>query len=144
MAEQEEGFVFVDKRRSANAEATSDADAQQEPQAPADAAPETAAQEEQPGSGSEEGPHPRLEARDRIAMCMDILRQGAWISLGLVLDPVTNQVEQDLNDARILIDGFADLAQRLEPIVDESIRRELRDQVAMLRMNYVKQAGKAG
>lgn len=140
MAEQEEGFVFVDKRRAANPEATQDTDASPTPEPDKHSA--SAEADDAPETGDEQ--HPRLAARDRILMCADILHQGAWIALGLVPDPVTNKLEQELNDARILIDCFADLAQRMEPLVDETIRRDLRDRVAMLRVNYVKQAGKTG
>jgi hypothetical protein len=132
MAEQGEGFVFVDKRGTAGDSAR--APVADDGRAGAEFAP-TEGFDEDPGEE-----HPRLAARDRLLMCLDILHQGAWIAMGLVADPVTQEVEKDLDEARILIDSAAELATRVEPMVDDSIRRELRTMVANLRMNFVNQS----
>jgi hypothetical protein len=132
MAEQGEGFVFVDKRGTAGDGAR--APVADDGRAGAEFAP-TEGFDEDPGEE-----HPRLAARDRLLMCLDILHQGAWIAMGLVADPVTQEVEKDLDEARILIDSAAELATRVEPMVDDSIRRELRTMVANLRMNFVNQS----
>ncbi|MBM3495601.1 MAG: DUF1844 domain-containing protein [Armatimonadetes bacterium] len=143
MAEQEDGFVFVDKRGAAGADPDPQPDRPADPEHVPDEEDVVAAEndvEDGPGDSEDGGGHPRLAARDRLMMCTDILHQGAWIALGLVTDPVTQQVEQDLAEARVLIDSVADLATRLEPMVDESIRRDLRNMVATLRMSFVNQS----
>lgn len=128
MPEEEEGFSFVDKRGAA-------ADA-------ADSAPTAGVGDnpEPPEDAEAEGDHPRLAARDRLLMCIDILHQGAWIALGLVTDPVTSKVEQDLNEARLQIDSVSDLVDKVIPLVDESIQRDLRALVSTLRVNFVNQS----
>lgn len=133
MPEEEEHFEFVDKRRTARPAGEADERSAAGPAASAGGAGQRDAEEEA-------SRHPRLVAADRILMCIDILQQGAWIALGLVEDPVTNKVERNLDDAKILIDGVASLAENVEPLVDESAQRELRNLVAMLRMNFVNQA----
>ena len=136
MPEQEESFVFVDKRGAAGKseppQSETGADETKPPEPKDDAAQDDAAREA----------HPRLAANDRLLMCIDILHQGAWIALGLVNDPVTNQVEKNLDEARVLIDAVSDLATRIEPRVDASIQRDLRTLVSNLRVNYVNQANK--
>src|SRR5690348_583595 len=96
-AEEEEGFSFVDKRR-VNAEAAHNAEdpAQDETDAPPPPEPEQEARREA---------LPQLRVRDRLLMCFDILYQGAWISLGMVADLSTGQVEQNLDEAKIAIDS---------------------------------------
>jgi hypothetical protein len=134
MSEEEESFEFVDKRRTT-------VDARVQADGPDDGA-ETRTDD---NAGTDDGAgetHPRLAARDRLFMCTDILHQGAWIALGLVKDPVTDKIEKDLNEARVLIDSVADLVARIEPLVEEPIRRELKSMVATLRMNFVNQAGR--
>jgi len=128
MPEDEEHFEFVDKRGTGS---TGDASAG----ARSDSG-QTDAGEEPDGAGK----HPRLAAADRMLMCLDILHQGAWIALGLVEDPNTQKIERNLTEAKALIDAVAALAESVEAFVDESARRELRNLVATLRMNFVNQS----
>ena len=134
MPDSEESFEFVDKRRSSG-EAV--------PDEPAQETDDRSAAAGEPESATHGEPHPRLAAADRLLMCIDILHQGAWIALGLVTDPVTNQVQKDLGEARVLIDATAALAEHAEGFVDEPVKRELRNLVATLRMNFVNQSGRA-
>lgn len=136
MSEQEESYVVIDKRRAAG---SSDEPEHTEEQT-GPTSPEARAETDE-DHGSDEA-HPRLAANDRLLMCIDILHQGAWIALGLVNDPVTNTVEKNLEEARILIDSVSDLASRVESRVDASIQRDLRTLVSNLRVNYVNQAGR--
>jgi len=130
MEEEEEHFEFVDKRRTAQSQDARGGEyerAQQEPQSGGKPQPE------------ETQEHPRLAAMDRLFMCLDILQQGAWIALGLVTDPVTNKVERNLEEAQQLIDAVAAICEVLDPAVEEPVRRDLRNLVANLRLNYVNQ-----
>jgi hypothetical protein len=146
--EEEEGFTFVDKRRAG----TGASEPSPAPSSVTEASPEQLADEPSPlaesDSGIDAGEHghpdelPALGMRDRLLMCIDILYQGAWIALGLVADPATHQIEQDLPRAKTAIDSVAFLAERVEPELEEEIQRELKRMVADLRMNYVQRAGK--
>ncbi len=134
MSEQEESFVFVGKRGKSGQSSAPDAETSESTSPQAKAEPS----DEDEGTDT----HPRLAANDRLLMCIDILHQGAWIALGLVNDPVTNTVEKNLDEARVLIDSVSDLAARVEPRVDASIQRDLRTLVSNLRVNFVNQAGR--
>lgn len=137
MQNEEEGFEFVDKRRT-----TGSADAETPTPSGKSEAPREEDVESFEGTGGEGGVHPRLAAADRLLMCIDILHQGAWIAMGLVNDPVTNQVQKDLAEARVLIDATAGLAEHAETYVEEPVKRELRNLVATLRMNFVNQSNR--
>ena len=138
MSEEEEGFSFVDKRRAAQ-------DSNE------DAPPESDSEPLNEGEESEDdyesapaGSLPQLSVRDRIFMSIDILHQGAWISMGLRADPATGEVEQDLEAARIAIDCVAFLASKIENDLDDATRREVKRIVSDMQMNYVNQAQRAG
>lgn len=131
MPEEEERFEFVDKRRTTGG--SPEAESKEDDRTASSAA-------ETPPGSDESGEHPRLAAVDRLLMCLDILQQGAWISLGLVLDPVTQKIERNLGEAKQLIDACAAIAEIVEPSVEEPFRRDLRNMVANLRLNFVNQA----
>ncbi|MGC8669264.1 MAG: DUF1844 domain-containing protein [Chthonomonadales bacterium] len=126
--EEPSGFEVVDKRHTRREETPAE-----EP------APEVSTE----SAESQEGQQlPPLTIQDRLLMCIDILHQGAWISLGLIADPSTGKVEKDLDAARRAIDAVAFLADQAEPLMDDGGRRELKRIVADLRLNYVRQAQK--
>ena len=64
---------------------------------------------------------------------------GAWIALGLVQDPATERIEKDMEGARVAIDCIAFLVDKIEATVDDSTRRELKNLVKDLRLNFVQQ-----
>jgi hypothetical protein len=144
--EDQSGFTFVDKRRvpqdqpdsptstTSNSE-PAQATAQQPDDADLGAPAEGAA-----GPADHLGAMPRLNVRDRLLMCIDILNQGAWISLGLISDPATGQVEADLPQAKAAIDSVAFLASRVEQDLDDETRRELQNLVRDLQLNFVEQS----
>lgn len=135
MAEEEqEGFTFVDKRR-VNADAETPTAQQTEPEAddPASPSPEADA------SAAAGHGLPSLSVRDRLLMSIDILHQGAWIALGLIADPATGQVQQELGQAKAAIDSVAFLAGQVEHDLDDETRRELKNLVSDLQLNYVQQ-----
>lgn len=127
--EEPSGFEVVDKRHTRR----DDAAQEEAPHADASARPGETPSEEQ---------LPPLTVQDRLLMCIDILHQGAWISLGLIADPSTGKVEKDLDAARRAIDAVAFLAEQAEPQLDDAGRRELKRIVADLRLNFVRQAQK--
>jgi hypothetical protein len=136
MTEEESGFTFVDKRRvPEDAGDVASEDASTSPSPNADSSAET----DTPQDTSAAPPLPRLTVRDRLLMCIDILHQGAWISMGLVTDPATGKIEKDMAQAQIAIDSVAFLADKVEEMLDEQTRRELKNLLSDLRINYVQQ-----
>jgi len=151
-AEEESGFTFVDKRRVSRDPQDPTAGTQDTGAPSPDAATETAAEQagdstlppmtEEDMAAHASGTIPRLSVRDRLLMSIDILNQGAWISLGLVSDPATGQIERDLAQAKTAIDSVAFLAGKVEGDLDEETRRELRNLVRDLQLNYVQQTSR--
>ncbi len=133
-AEDEPGFSFVDKRR-----VTADAEPASSDSEPAEAEQSATPPLTDTEDASTPQELPTLTVRDRLLMCIDILHQGAWISMGLVADPSTGQMARDLEDARIAIDSVAFLAGKLEGEVDEATMREVRRLVSDLQVNFVRQ-----
>ncbi len=150
MPEEESGFTFVDKRRTA-------------PEAEVKVAPapeaevtlpvaETNTDDLMAGDLSEE----ELSEADMnrspgtyelIGYCINLLAQQAWLKLGLLADPQTGIAAPDLDEAKVAVDTVGDLAARLEAapegIVPADLRRDLKTLLNDLRLNYVSQRGSA-
>ncbi len=143
--EEEAGFTFVDKRRG-HSEETASTPAAVAPVSPAPAptvsAPEPDVDEvelvdEEFEPLGEDG-LPSLSIRDRLLMCLDILQQGAWISMGLAPDPATGAVSQDIAGARVSIDAVDDLAKRIQPLVTPDVWTEIQGLMADLKLHFVR------
>jgi hypothetical protein len=135
-SEEDASFTFVDKRRVSQNGETDSSDALQSGQD----AEQTASPEADTASASAFPTElPRLSVRDRLLMCIDILHQGAWISMGLVADPATGQVAKNMADARTAIDCVEFLAEKVQGELDEATRRELKNLLTDLRINFVQQ-----
>lgn len=85
---------------------------------------------------------PHLGMRERLLMCIDLLNQGAWISLGLLSDPATGKIEPNFDQAKTAIDSVAFLVGKVEGDLDEATRRDLRTLVRDLQVNYVQQSSR--
>lgn len=156
--EQQPGFTFVDKRTipQDTAELDSPNSTTSGPETttatadPMQGTDDNRASEQAADSGGSQDPDasnhpgamPRLNVRDRLLMCIDILNQGAWISLGLISDPTTGNLEKDLIQAKNAIDSVAFLANKVELELDEETRRELRNLVRDLHLNFVEQSSR--
>src|SRR5258706_15699888 len=134
MAEEDSGVSVIDKRHVHDEGA--------EETAKAESAPQTS--EETPQPEPERQSHqealPKLAVRDRLLMCIDILYQSAWISMGMVSDPSSGQIERNMEDAKIAIDSVAFLAGKLEGKLDDSTGREIKRLVSDLQVNFVRQS----
>lgn len=126
----ENGFTIVD-RRKANDEASHD----HLPEAEKPETPAETSEEFPPDTEEKSG----LSARDHLTTCLEILHQGAWMSMGLVADPTNGEIRVDLNGARDAIDCAVYIAEKLEYYLDESGKREIRNLITDLRMNYAYQ-----
>ncbi len=74
-----------------------------------------------------------------IAAMATQLGEQAWRWMGLVPNPVTQQVEKDLNKARLAIDCTQFLADKVSPYLPELTRRDLRTLVSNLQLTFVRQ-----
>ena len=147
MAEEEEGFTFVDRRRTqADGEAAREADPA--PTAPQEPRTFVVGGDGDEGAGEEEGGDEAGLAPDVygvIGYCISLLATEAWHKLGLLADPRTGEAVADLVQAKAAVDAAGDLAARLESAppeaVPESLRRDLRTLINDLRLNYIAQRG---
>lgn len=155
MADEEQGFTFVDKRRAA-AEASVPTPAEPVAAAavpetgeagPADAAANDSGELDLAEEGEEQQQGPS-DIYSVLGYCMSILASEAWQLLGLIADPQTGEAGQDLAQAKVAIDAAGDLAARLEAapgeFVPEALKRDLRTLLQDLRLNYVSQQGQSG
>jgi hypothetical protein len=141
--EEEEGFTFVDKRRTQAEEAP-----ERVTDAPSVASEEAIASEDwgddvMGAEGDDAGPAP--DVYGVIGYCISLLATEAWHKLGLLADPRTGEAVADLVQAKAAVDAVGDLAARLEaaPVeaVPELLRRDLRTLLNDLRLNYLAQRG---
>ena len=147
MAEEETGFTFVDRRRTAPEAVPEPAAA---PQAFQSQVYENTLDEPQGDSSQASDSQPADAAPttyDMLGYCINLLASQAWQKLGLLADPQTGEAQPDLEEAKLAIDAVGDLAARLdsapETIIPADLRRELRTLVNDLRLNYVSQRGPA-
>ncbi len=148
MAEEETGFTFVDKRRTAPEAAPEPAStmAAETTEIPAEMGASEVLEafpgEDQLGEQSGEA---APTTYDMIGYCINLLASQAWQKLGLLADPQTGEAQPDLAEAKVAIDAVSDLAARLdaapETIIPTDLRRDLRTLVNDLRLNYVSQRG---
>ena len=127
--QQDSGFQFVDKRHVS---------AQQE--IPVE--DESSGQENKDTASSDsenpDVPH-AVTVLDHMVTCVEILHKGAWLGMGLVADPVTNEIHKDMDGARTAIDTVEFIAKRIEDKLDPTMQRELKNLLNDLRLNYIEQ-----
>lgn len=102
-----------------------------------EAEPELAESEEAPTAEPTEAKLPPVTVPDLLtSFCAMLIGQG-WQKLGLVVDPATGDIAQDLEQARLAIDSLAALADQLGEHLTDEAKRELDAALANLRLNYV-------
>ena len=133
MTEEEKEFEVVDKRK---VKMDSEGNVIAEPEEPAKPeAEEQQAQEEFAG-------FPPVDVYALLGSFIGLLGAHAWQWLGLVKNPVTGNIEQDLVQAKIAIDSISFMMGRLEGKLGPSEQRELQGLLSDLRMNFVQQSAK--
>jgi ribosome maturation factor RimP len=60
--------------------------------------------------------------------------------MGLQHDPITGQIETDLDEAKVSIDVAAQLSEHLEPKLEEEDRRRIHTLIRDLRLNFVEKS----
>jgi hypothetical protein len=99
-------------------------------------------QQEAPANNSAEenvSQAPPLDIWGVMRYCLMLLHSQAWQALGLMPNPATGKVEQDLAQAQVAIDAVAYLGGQLEAKLSGPELREMKNLVADLRMNFVNQ-----
>lgn len=143
---EEEGFTFVDRRRS-----------HQEDSAPKPApAPEVIreeptflVQDDEPQMAPEAfdpsqlppGDYTLPDVREMLIEYMMVLRDVSVLRLGLAPNPATGKSEKDLAQAKIAIDTIAFLATQIESVLPPDERLPLKAMISDLQLNYVQQSG---
>ncbi|MBL8059640.1 MAG: DUF1844 domain-containing protein [Chthonomonas sp.] len=90
-------------------------------------------------SQAETTPQP-LNVHGFLAVMTDQLAAIAWQKMGLQADPMTGKVERDLAQARVAIDVAESVAKTLESELDEEDKRQMRNLIRDLKVNYVEQS----
>ncbi len=65
----------------------------------------------------------------------------AWQKMGLQPDMATGQIYKDVRQAKLAVDVTAVLASHLEGQLDDEDKRQIRNLVSDLRINFVQQTG---
>jgi hypothetical protein len=105
---------------------------------PADAAPAPAA-DETPAETAEDEPLAAMDVYALLTTTISLLSSGAWAWMGLTASPFTGKMEKDMPQAKTAIDTVAFLVDQVEPRLSETDRRDLRNMLSNLRLNYVQQ-----
>lgn len=128
MAEEEKEFEVVDKRK---VKMDSQGNVVAEPEEPR-------AEEEQP----EFAGFPPVDVYGLLKTFIGLLGAHTWQWLGLLKNPVTGNIEQDLAQAKIAIDSISLMMGQIEGKLDPAEQREIQGLLADLRMNFVQQSAK--
>lgn len=121
--EEQQGFEVVDKRGK-------DRESDSIQSSSAEAPEGEAEQVEIPGDGKPDVP-------GLLTYVLSILGASSWQCLGLIANPVTHESEVDLEQAKLAIDAFEFLSEKLKPYLDDRTYREVRQSLADLQANYV-------
>ena len=72
-----------------------------------------------------------------FAWFMGILNSKTWEYLGLMMNPETKEISQDLKKAKISIDSIEFLLNQIKDELNTEDKRQIADMLANLQMNYV-------
>lgn len=114
----------------------------QEAQAEVEATEQQEPKPEEQTAAEETAGLPHIDVYSLLRYFIGLLGTYAWQWMGLMKDPVTGQMEKDLAQAKIAIDSIRTLMTQLENKMDESERRELKDLIGNLQINFVQQSAR--
>ena len=151
--EDEESITVKDRRLLTESERTGDTAPESEPQPEPepeaseqsestepetpDADEATAADDDTQAETGAELPDPTVD--DVLGMCLAMLHNHAWQSLGLQVSPASGKLRKDLAEARVAIDSLEGLVEQLAKRLPPKEANELRGMLSDLRVNYVQQ-----
>jgi hypothetical protein len=75
-----------------------------------------------------------------IPFFINILERVAWQRMGLVVNPQTQEIEKDLQQARVAIDSYASLLGHLGDHVEPDAKTVLEARLTDLKLNFATQA----
>lgn len=81
-----------------------------------------------------------VDVYEVFGVMLSQLAEIAWTKLGLRPDLATRRIERDLDQARVTIDLIGQIVDLLEPKLDDEDKRQVRNLVSDLKMNYVNQS----
>lgn len=94
----------------------------------------------QPASDEAPKTEQPLTAEALLRYSVQLFAQFAWQRMGYLPDPATEEVTQDLKQARIAIDTVSNLIDSLVPLVSDQEARTLRNLLSDLRMNFARKS----
>lgn len=83
------------------------------------------------------------DGKTLVNTCLTLLAAKAWEAMGLVASSHTKQIERNLDDAQLVIDAAAALADVMRARVPDAERREVETLITNLRLNFVEQKRRA-
>ena len=109
---------------------------------PTDSTPEP----EDPSVLEEEGSRPQmmdisaLPIWQLLPLFIRILDSVAWQKMGLIVNPMTQEIEKDLVQARTAIDSYEALLGQLKEHLEPEAKKALESRLADLKLNFSTQA----
>jgi hypothetical protein len=71
---------------------------------------------------------------------IQILDSVAWQKMGLIVNPMTQEIEKDLEQARAAIDSYEALLSQLGNKLDPEMKKTLSTRLADLKLNFATQS----
>ena len=139
MENEEKGFEIIDKRAPRD-EPPSEQQTQEkpEPEKPSEQPTAEGAEDQEQKAGEQE--EPTGDVYSLIQWVILILAESAWQAMGLRPNPTTRKIHQDLNQAKTAVDSIAFFVEQVAPHVSEEQKREYRNLVSDLRVNFVQKS----
>lgn len=101
-------------------------------------------QQEQPEvSRDEQGAAAPVNVVEVALWMIQEMQAHAWVKMGLWKDPITNDLHEDLPQAKIAIDCVAALFGVIQAHLSEAQRREMERLLTDLRLNFVQRSVEA-
>lgn len=75
-----------------------------------------------------------------LRFSIEMLSNRAWVCMGLTPNPMSGKIERDLDEAKRAIDVLGALAPHAEAGAEPQEKRDLRNMLADLRVNFLRQS----
>lgn len=134
-SEEEKGFEVVDKRK-----VTLDQDGEVHAHPEVEETPEMSAEEQ--AAVDELKNLPPVDVHSLIRYFISILSAQTWQWLGMVKNPITGNIETDMEQAKVAIDTISALIGQMGAKLSQSEQAELQAMLSNLRINYVQQSSR--
>ncbi len=74
-----------------------------------------------------------------IPFFISVFDRIAWQKMGLVVNPQSQEIEKDLEQARIAIDSYEGLLANLGEHIEPNVKKALASRLTDLKLNYAQQ-----